>query len=87
MLIFKSKQLPELATRSPFATATLNPALLLNLIPTHAAASESTKLWVDPESSSARRTAPWTVTYTCIVLPLRGCMPVSAAMDIVSSSL
>jgi hypothetical protein len=34
----------ELATRSPFVTATLNPARLLNLMPTRAAASESTKL-------------------------------------------
>jgi hypothetical protein len=56
MLIFKSVQEPVLATRSPLATATLSLAWPLKTIPTRAATSESTKLWVDPESNNARNT-------------------------------
>jgi hypothetical protein len=56
MRIFKFVQEPVLATRSPLATATLSPTRPLKTIPTRAATSESTKLWVDPESSSARNT-------------------------------
>jgi hypothetical protein len=52
----------------------------------HASAVESTKLWVDPESSKAERWAPLTITRTCIVRPDRGWILVMACKDIVGDS-
>jgi hypothetical protein len=85
MTIFKLLQQPVFATRSPFATTTRRPIYRLNMMPMREFALESTKFCVDPESSSARCTVPQMATKTCIVQPVRSCIPVRAAMDMVGS--
>jgi hypothetical protein len=61
-------QQPGLETRSPFATATCKLPCFVQTMPARAAASRSTKLWVELESRSAVRRTPWMLMKSCIIL-------------------
>jgi hypothetical protein len=86
MLMCKSEQLPGLVMRSPFATMTRKPMRPYKVIPTRAATSVSTKLWVEPESSRAIRMTLLMTTGNCIMRPDRGWMPMRACREMVGSS-